>query len=338
MPSNNQEPFETPQISHVNESEIEYSSIPVSNDVEYDLEAQLKAMNDIKPSKIMGDMKPSISELAKLYQEKKSRIDRFVEWYSNKPWLDKLWLGGAVASASFVVGSLLGITWILTGLITGLYATAISIVEEHAKITRNRDAFTGEGAEKIEALIDGHVQSFQALEAQLKTVFESLGEQQIQRAEGISTLAGHVDNVGEYNQRYASVVLLLESTSKKLSEHQEGLALTEAELHALYAEIQRSFECVHAFSATLSEVVSSVEQELKQDTALDNLDEKKRDASVDITLAQSQKIVDDGYQDLDRMRQAAQARKEAKAKRNASEAEVNQDEQDSGVSRLYSLL
>ncbi|MDF1683466.1 MAG: hypothetical protein P1U36_02300 [Legionellaceae bacterium] len=31
----------------------------------------------------------------------------------------------------------------------------------------------------------------------------------------------HVDNVGEYNQRYASIVELLENTSKKLLEHQE---------------------------------------------------------------------------------------------------------------------
>jgi hypothetical protein len=343
MPLNNQAPVVTPQASCVSESDLERSPTPLSddgsfNDVEHDLEAQLKAIDEIKPSKIMGDMKPSISELATLYQEKKSRIDRLVEWYSNKSWSDKLWLGGAVASTSFVVGSLLGMTWLLTGLITGLYATAISMIEEHAKNTRNRDAFTGDGAEKIEALIEGHIKSFQALEEQLNTVFQSLSEQHTERAEGISTLEAHVDDVGEYNQRYASVVLLLEATSKKLLEHQEGVALTETELHALYTEIQRSFEQVNAFSVTLSEVVASVEQEMKHDVSIDNPNEKRRDDSVDATLAQSQKVVVDCYQDLDRMKQAAQARKEAKAKRKAFQTQINQDEQDSGASRFHGFL
>ncbi|MDF1684517.1 MAG: hypothetical protein P1U36_07635 [Legionellaceae bacterium] len=313
MPSNNQEPFVASQVSYVSESEIERPSIPLSHDVADDLEAQLEAIGEIKPSKIMGDMKPSISELATLYQEKKSRIDRFVEWYSNKSWSDKLWLGGAVASTSFVVGSLLGMTWLLTGLITGLYATAISMVEEHAKITRNRDAFTGEGAEKIEALIDEHVKSFQALEAQLKTVFESLSEQHTQRAESISTLEAHIDNVGEYNQRYASIVLLLESTSKKLLEHQEGVALTEAELHALYAEIQRSFDRVHAFSVTLSDVVSSVEQELKHRVTEAVPEKTVEESSVNATIKRSDKVIGDSRQALSKLREAAKARKYANA-------------------------
>ncbi|MDF1683465.1 MAG: hypothetical protein P1U36_02295 [Legionellaceae bacterium] len=63
------------------------------------------------------------------------------------------------------------------------------------------------------------------------------------------------------------------------------MALTESELHTLYAEIQCSFERVNAFSATLSEVVTSVEQEMKLDVVIESPDEKSRDASVDVTLA-----------------------------------------------------
>ena len=334
MLSSDEKPFIFPQASHVNQPGIERSQTPLSDDVEYDLEAQLSALGEIKPSKIMGDMKPSISELAKLYQERKSRIDRYVEWYSRQSMADKAWMGGLVASASFVVGSLLGSAWVITGLITGLYATAISIIEEHATLTRNRDAFTGEGAQKVEALIEGHIKSFKDLEGQIKTIVQSLSEQHAERAEKRSIYKDHVDNVGEYNQRYASVVELLENTSKKLLEHQEGVALTEIEIHNLYAEIQCSFERVNEFSLTLSDAVSSVEQEMTCDVVTESPNEKNRDALVDVVMAESKAVVDDWDQESDRMKQASKARKEAKAKRKASESQMSQDESGLGVLRL----
>lgn len=324
MLSSHQTPFSFPNASDVIQPDLEcpattLSEHDFSDDVVNDLEAQLRAMDEIKPSKIIGDMKPNICDLAKLYQEKKSRIDRFVEWYSSKPLSEKIWLGGVVVSSSYVVGSLLGITWILTGLVTGLYVTAIAILEEHGKIIRNRDAFTGDGAQKIEALIEGHIKSFQALEGQLNTVFQAFSEQYVKRAEGISRLEDHIDRVGEYNQRYASVIELLENTSKKLLEHQAGVALTEREFHALYTEFQRSFEGVNEFSLTLSDAVSSVEQ-------------VREDASVDATIAQSTQVIDDCHQELERLKQAAKARKEAKA-RSVTHAEL--DEVSVHSSRLY---
>ena len=316
MLSSKQTPLIFPNAPNVTQPDLELPSTPLaegspSDDAVNDLEAQLRAIGEIKPSKIIGDMKPSISDLAKLYQEKKSRIDRFVEWYSNRSLSEKILLGGAVVATSYVVGSFLGIAWLLTGLVTGLYVTAIAIIEEHGKIMRNRDAFTGEGAQKIEALIEEHIKSFQALEGQIDTVFQSLSEQHVKRAEGISVLEDNVDRVGEYNQRYASVVELLENTSKKLLEHQEGVALTESELHALYAEIQRSFERVNEFSLTLSDAVSSVEQAMKGDVAIESTDEQARDASVDATIAQSKQTIDDCHQELKSLRQAANARREA---------------------------
>jgi hypothetical protein len=313
MPSSNPKLFFSPQASHVNQPGFERIQTPLADDAAHDLEAQLRTIGETKPSEIMGDMKPSISELAKLYQERKSRIDRYVEWYSKQSMADKAWMGGLVASISFVVGAWLGAAWAFSSLITGLYAAAVSIIEEHANLTKNRDAFTGEGAQKVEALIDKHVKSFKALEEKLHTLFQSVSEQHTERAEGISILEGNVDTLEGHNLRYTAVIDSLENVAKQFLEHQTGVALTEVELDKLSTEFQLSMDNAKKLCSTLSSLVSSVEQERQHNVVEESQDETDDTPSFNATIARSNEVRSKAGQTLSKLREAAKARKEANA-------------------------
>ncbi|MDX2346461.1 MAG: hypothetical protein QNK11_06300 [Legionella sp.] len=216
-----------------------------------------------KQTRIIGDIKPNLSVLAKRYQERKSRIDRFTEWYVSKPIWGKVLTGTLLVSGSYTIGVFIGVAWLLTGLVTALYGVAASIMEEHAEIIKKRDALFLEDIPKMEASIEASIHSFRLLEDQLNRVFQSLNTLHTQRAEGISTLEAHASTMEKQNLRYASVIDTLGETAKKLAEHQDGLALNKAELGKLCSELQSSLKETQAFSSTLSGLVSTVEQALK---------------------------------------------------------------------------
>jgi len=215
----------------------------------HDLQAQVR---------IIGKMKPSLSALAELYQQRKSRIDQFVAWYSDKPLWGKLLAGGLVVSTSYTIGAFVGVAWLLTGLVTALYATAISIIEEHAELMRQRDTLFLDDIPKMEASLEASIESFRVLEDKLNTVFESLNTLSIKRSEGISEFEDNVDIMGGHNLRYTSLIQSLGETAERLSEHQAGVALDKTELDGLCTELQNRLQEAEAMALTLSGLVSTV--------------------------------------------------------------------------------
>ena len=208
---------------------------------------------------IMSQMQPRLSELTRLYQARKSSIDQFVEWYADNPLWKKIMIGTAVVSASYTVGFLIGMTWFLTGLITGLYVTAISIMEEHAEMMRQRDTSFADDIKKMEATIAESINAFRLLEEQLNDVFTSLGTLHEQRSEDITRLKGEVDTIEAQNLRYVSIIEALEESSRKLEASQGEVSLTEAEIKALSAEFQHSLQEAKSLCDVLSNVVSVAE-------------------------------------------------------------------------------
>ena len=244
------------------------SSLPLpegsSNDV---------LLNDLQTQvRIIGEMRPSLSALAELYQKRKSRIDQFVEWYSNKPLWGKLLVGGMVVSTSYTIGAFVGVAWLLTGLVTALYAVAISIIEEHAELMEQRDTLFLEDIPKMEASLRASIESFRVLEDKLTTVFQSLNELTIKRSEGISEFEESVDVMGGHNLRYTSLIQSLGETAKRLSAHQEGMSLDKAELDGLCTELQNRFQEAEVLTSTLSGLVSTVEQELAHNITPESLE------------------------------------------------------------------
>ncbi|MDF1684991.1 MAG: hypothetical protein P1U36_10110 [Legionellaceae bacterium] len=230
-------------------------------------------LKDLKTQvRIIGKMKPSLSELAARYQQQKSRIDQFVEWYANKPVWGKVLAGGLVVSTSYTIGAFAGVAWLLMGLVSALYAVAIAIMEEHADLMRKRDTLFSEDIPKMEALLEASIESFRILEDKLTTVFQSLKDLSTQRAEGLSEFEENVDVMGGHNLRYASLIKALGETAEKLSAHQNGVALDKTELDGLCTELQSRMQEAEALTSTLSGLVSTVEQELKENSAPDLLD------------------------------------------------------------------
>ena len=208
---------------------------------------------------IMSQMQPRLSELTRLYQARKSRIDQFIEWYADNPLWKKVMIGTAVVSASYTVGFLIGMTWFLTGLITGLYVTAISIMEEHAEMMRQRDTSFADDIKKMEATIAESINAFRLLEEQLNDVFNSLVTLHEQRSEDITRLKGEVDTIEAQNLRYVSIIEALEESSRKLEASQGEVSLTEAEIKALSTEFQHSLQEAKSLCDVLSNVVSAAE-------------------------------------------------------------------------------
>jgi len=125
-------------------------------------------LKDLKDQvRIVGKMKPSLSELAARYQQRKSRIDQFVEWYAHQPLWGKVLTGGLVVSTSYAIGAFAGVAWLLMGLVTALYAAAIVIIEEHADLMRQRDTLFLDDIPKMEATLQASIESFRVLEDKL---------------------------------------------------------------------------------------------------------------------------------------------------------------------------
>jgi len=228
-------------------------------------DAVLKDLQD--EIRMIGKMKPHLSALAKLHKEKKSQIDQFVEWYTDKPWWGKLLTGGTVVSVTYTLGAFVGVAWLLTGLVTALYATVSSIIEEHASIMKKRGILFLDDIQKMEASIEASIQSFRLLEDQLNTVFQSLNTLHTQRSEGIDALEGNVDTLEGQNVSYALMIESLGNITEKLSQHQGNMALNEVELGMLSLELHNSLTEAKALCTKLSGLVSTVAEEMEDNQA-----------------------------------------------------------------------
>lgn len=228
----------------------------------HDLQAQVR---------IIGKMKPSLSELAARYQERKSRIDQFVEWYSNQPLWGKVLSGGLVVSTSYAIGVFAGVAWILAGLVTALYAAAIAIIEEHAELMRQRDTLFSEDIPQMEALLKASIESFRVLGGKLRAVFQLLNDLSSKRSDGISEFKENTNVMGGNNLHYIELTDALGKIAEKLSAHQNGVALDKAELDGLCTELQIRLQEAEAFTSTLSGLVSEVEQEIKENSTSESL-------------------------------------------------------------------
>lgn len=244
-------------------------------------------------------MKPKLSRLAEFYLARKSTIDQFVAWYSNKTWWEKTLAGGFVLSSSYVVGAFMGAALVVSFLVTAMYAVATSIMEEHAEIMTKRDKLFLSEIQEIEALIEERINAFRLLEAQLKKVFESLDELHTKRSEGISTFEEKVSAMGGHNEKYASAIDALKKTAEKLSSREDDIALDEAEIERLYGDLKNTLHESEGLASTLSGLVSDVEQELKG-SAKAKKDNHRDDAESPSVAAQ----VEASFDDIDREMEA----------------------------------
>ena len=208
-------------------------------------------------------MKPRLSALARLYKERKSTIDQFVEWYGNKTWWEKTLAGGFVLSSSYMVGVFMGAALVVSFLITSLYAIATSLMEDHAEVMKKRDDLFLVEIQEMEALIEERINAFRLLETQLKAVFASLDAMHNKRSENIAAFEENIDTVESHNLRYASVIDSLKNTAEKLSRHEGDVALNEVEIELLYSDLKSNIHESQTLASTLSGLVSEVEKELK---------------------------------------------------------------------------
>jgi ElaB/YqjD/DUF883 family membrane-anchored ribosome-binding protein len=254
---------------------------------------------------IMSQMQPRLSELTRLYQARKSRIDQFVEWYADNPLWKKIMIGTAVVSASYTVGFLIGMTWFLTGLITGLYVTAISIMEEHAEMMRQRNTSFADDIKKMEATIAESINEFRLLEEQLNDVFNSLGTLHEQRSEDITRLKGEVDTIEAHNLRYVLIIEALEESSRKLEASQGEVSLTETEIKALSAEFQHSLQEAKSLCDVLSTVVSVAEPVIVSERT----EEANHSDSNASFIEETDAFISSAQQRLNKLRQSRNASK-----------------------------
>jgi len=232
-------------------------------------------LNDLQNQvRIIGKIKPRLSEIAAEYQQRKSRIDQWAEWYSDKSWAEKVWIGGVVVSVSYVIGVFLGAPLLLAGLVTALYSSAVSIIEEHAEIVRQRDTLFLDDIIEMEASLTASIESFRSLEGKLTTAFESLHELIALRADGIAEFEEGVDVMGEHNLCYTSLIESLCGIAEILSAHQDGVVLDKAELDGLCTELQNRLQEAEVLTSTLSGLVSTVDQELKHHASPGSLEHK----------------------------------------------------------------
>jgi len=185
----------------------------------------------------IDETKPSLSVLAALYQVRKSYIDQWIEWYADNPWWGKFLAASVVVSISYTVGALIGIGWLLTGLVTALYMAAIFILEEHAACIKQRDTLFLEDIPKMEALFKASMESFRVLEDKLRTVFQSLNTLNTQRSQGVSVFEDKNSTMEKHNVHYTSLINSLETTVKKFSEPLDPTLAVDCEL-----KTQASFE------------------------------------------------------------------------------------------------
>ena len=260
-------------------------------------------LSDLKAQvRIIGDIQPRLSELTKLYQARKSRIDQFVEWYTDTPWWGKILKGGLVVSTAYTMGAFVGVAWLFTGLVTALYLTAISIMEEHAEMMKTRNTSFMEDIKKMEASIGESIQSFRLLEDQLNAVFQSLVVLHDKRSEGITSFE-------DKNLRYGAIIESLSGMAEKLSAHQGEIALTEVELKTLSEELKNNIHKAKTLCEMLSMAVSSLDETIAVDVPEEpavNVASQQASPSV---VEQADKTIRDAHQRLAKLRQARDASK-----------------------------
>ena len=162
-----------------------------------------------------------------------------------------------------MVGVFMGAALLTSFLITSLYASATSLMEDHAEVMKKRDDLFLVEIQEMEALIEDRINAFRLLETQLKAVFESLDAMHEKRSENIATFEENIDAVESHNSRYASVIDSLKKTAEKLSKHEGDVALNVVEIEQLYLDLKSTLNESQTLASTLSGLVSEVEQELK---------------------------------------------------------------------------
>jgi ABC-type transporter Mla subunit MlaD len=123
----------------------------------------------------------------------------------------------------------------------------------------------------MEATLQASIESFRVLEYKLNTVFQSLNQLSIQRAEGLSEFEAGVDVMGGHNLQHTALIQSLGETAARLSAHQEGVTLDKTELDGLCTELQNRLQEAEALTSTLSGLVSTVEQELNNHASSESL-------------------------------------------------------------------
>jgi len=203
---------------------------------------------------VMEKVQPRLRELTQHYQMKKSHFDKFAVWYCEHPWWEKFITGGLVLSVSYTVGSLLGMGLFLSVIITGLYMMATSIMEEHVDtMKQNERLFLDLQESKL--LMEESFKSFCLLEEKFNAVFESLSSLHTQRSENISEFEAKL----EY---YVKIIESLDELSKNLLAQQDAMAVDEAEIKKMYADLKDGLDGVSTLHTTLAELVVKLEEEL----------------------------------------------------------------------------
>ncbi len=221
---------------------------------------------------------------------RKSYYERLVEAYTSKTWWEKLFLGGLAFSTSYTLGVVIGSAFFVSMLVTGFYLLAVSIMEGHAGVMKERE----EAMQAMEASFTKHMDLFISLEGKLEKVFQSLNVLHDERSCSIEALNLKITEVDEQTTRYAEILDKLSQSAEKLIEHQAQVALDEQEFGVLCVELRQRFQEASELCRLLSSYVSAAhaQHELK-DEGVSELRDKAQ------VLAMHEQV-DEGFASLDR--------------------------------------
>jgi hypothetical protein len=236
----------------------------------------------------LGSTQPGIHERSKHYQARRSYFERLVASYTSKPWWEKLFLGGLVFSTSYTLGVVIGSAFLISALVTGLYLLAVSVMEGHAGVMKERE----EAIQAMEASFEKHMRSFVGLEEKFKEMFQSLDVLHDDRAQGIASFDVKLTTVDEQTIRYASILDSLSQSAEKLVEHQAQVNLDEQVLGSLSSELRQRFHEASDLCTMLSSYVAAAQHELKEKGVSEHPDK------VEALVMKQQ--VEEGFSSLDR--------------------------------------
>lgn len=124
--------------------------------------------------------------LKRHYQLNRSYLSRLADWYSERPWWKKLFLGIAViggvllfTAALYALSVITILALIVVNLLAvALYVNTVIVLTNHAKKEKERFEYIASQLQRFETELQTTIQSLQCIEQQLATLLHELNEQQ----------------------------------------------------------------------------------------------------------------------------------------------------------------
>lgn len=188
----------------------------------HEAKTQFEKLHSRQP--VIGQLTSNFDVILKRQSIQPSYFDRAASWYSRRSWLDQGIMAAVLIGFSLAIGSIWGISALLTVISMSSYSFAAFILKDHQSVSAIRCQRLTADIKEMERALSQEVSELSQIERSLRNVLHQLTEEQKRLAKENTTLEALTQTLQQQVQQQTKTIQELHTAQTELTELNQSLA------------------------------------------------------------------------------------------------------------------